>query len=160
MKRVLVSLFYGLCLGSCVYSQNDPIPVLFTKAGESMNIQKKIIVSDDLLSDTLRIFSKVIVRFEHPLRDTLKPVKVRSVEITDLRIYKEKGIKCDVLVDCLKENKVDYSTPVLIERIKKRLQLWYENQPYSMMLGKEEWNNKATFSVTFYMIPRGSSYQK
>ena len=154
MKRVLVSLFYGLCLGSCVLSQNDPIPVLFTKAGEDINIQKKIIVSDDQLSDTLRIFSKVIVQFEHPLRDTLKPIEVKSVEIIDLRIYKEKGMKYDLWVDCLKEKKVDYSTSALIDRIQKRIQFWYKNQPYYMMSGKEEWNNKVAFSVTFYMIPK------
>lgn len=155
MKRVvsLLFLFYQLVCAfpqSCI--NNDSIPILL-ETDKGYKPQKNMMIANSEISDTLKIFYKVIVNFEYPLRDTLSVIEVKSIEIRDLRIHKVKNEKYIFFATYPNEKAMDNNESFVIELVKSKLRYWFRHQPYKLMLGKEYWGNKVAFTGTLYMIP-------
>ncbi|MFV0586720.1 hypothetical protein [Bacteroides reticulotermitis] len=155
MKRIisLSFLFYQFV---CVFSQscinNDSIPMLL-EIDKNYKAQKKMMIANSEIFDTLKISSKVIVNFEYPLKDTSSVIEVKSIEIIDLRIYKIKNEKHIFFATYPNKKAMYNNESFVIELVKSKLRYWYRYQPYKLMLGKEFWGNKVALVATFYMIP-------
>ena len=150
MKK-LVYLFF-ICNIMVVFSQNhiivnDTIPNLVTERTDT-----KLIIVDPDITDSLKVFYQVSVRFKYPLKDTTKiiePVYIRlgMLRVTDL---KNKRIVIDTPdFKTLKTNDQKYIWMLC----DKWLLYWMHNQDYTLTTGRFMWDYALGFRGVFYIMP-------
>lgn len=155
MKKVYLILIFLLApiWGFSQKKVIDYLPVLFDTARVDVNyIRKRLYIKDTLLLDSFRVGFRVDLEFEYPLRDTSKPVNVKSVKLICLDI-KSLTTKKQYRIDLFNE-KGTRPQRKLWNRYSRLFNYWYRNQPYEKMIYRQIYGNKAHFRGVLYAIPR------
>lgn len=152
MRLIKVIYFWSFC---CIYFQacgqsEKKIPLFI----ETIN-KERIIVFDNDVRDSLKIFFQAVVNFEHPLNDSLRKPIVDSVEVLRMsaRLVRDKL----QIINFGYNNEVGNAYQKYIWNLcVKKINYWLINQPYNQM-NKKNKLNRSVFGGVFYIFPAKSA---
>ncbi|MGL4331454.1 MAG: hypothetical protein ACRCSR_01390 [Bacteroidales bacterium] len=112
----------------------------------------KFIIEDPNITDSLKVFYRLSVRFKHPLKDTTKIIEPVCIRLIMLRVTDLKNKR--IVIDTpdfitLKTNDQKY----IWELCDKWLLYWMYNQDYTLITSRFMWDYALVFSGVFYIMP-------
>lgn len=158
MKNNIVLILLLLLLLPAIYAQESNTPILFdidtaeVQCDPSVK-RKKLIVIDENIKDSLKVFFKVKVIFKYPLKDTSHCIIVDSVELMKMKVISLNDNKILIGFDYNEKHGTDYQRS-LWNIFSKRIKEWYLNQPYNKMIDREIWDRIVAFGGVVYFMPK------
>lgn len=149
MKTICFLAFLSFMM-SC-YSQkqiHQDIPIL---TGESKN-SKKVVIRDDNISDSLKVFFQVVVDFKYPLKDTAKCIIINTIRILRMSVKSLSNKEQIISFSYNNETGTPYQKYIW-NLCNNKFNYWYRYQPYKMMKDRLKWGKQVVFGGTLYIEP-------
>lgn len=145
-----------LCSSSHITPVSPSIPIFFDTTGRSPDTILPITAAiiDPTVKDTLTVYFKAHICFKYSLKDSLKPIIVDSIQLSEIVISRKD--KSTIIKLTSLDKKMKKSEQHIWDISNQNIQYWLRHQPYRKLYGIDEMvEGLGVYGYGFfYLIPK------